>query len=284
MDRTIPLPKILLLPLRGLGQIMLQENAATGLLFLIGIAWASPVMALAAWLAVCCGTATAILLKYDRAEIEQGLYGFSAALVGVALVLFRGIGPLVWLAIVAGSVGAAIVQRFFIARKIPVFTLPFVLVTWVLLCVLPVPTGLADAAPMAAGPVHFGTAAVARGFGQVIFQDNLFSGILFMVAVAMHSRIAVVFGVFGALLGALLAMWIGAPADNVMLGLYGYNAVLCAIAFAGTKARNYLLFLLSVPLAVLIGHAMMELPFPQLTFPFVVASCFGLLLEKVTRD
>ena len=134
MDRTIPLPKILLLPLRGLGQIMLQENAATGLLFLIGIAWASPVMALAAWLAVCCGTATAILLKYDRAEIEQGLYGFSAALVGVALVLFRGIGPLVWLAIVAGSVGAAIVQRFFIARKIPVFTLPFVLVTWVLLC------------------------------------------------------------------------------------------------------------------------------------------------------
>ncbi|HMZ47371.1 MAG TPA: urea transporter, partial [Flavobacteriales bacterium] len=121
MDRTIPLPKILLLPLRGLGQIMLQENAATGLLFLIGIAWASPVMALAAWLAVCCGTATAILLKYDRAEIEQGLYGFSAALVGVALVLFRGIGPLVWLAIVAGSVGAAIVQRFFTARKIPVF-------------------------------------------------------------------------------------------------------------------------------------------------------------------
>lgn len=284
MNRTISLPKYFLLPLRGLGQIMLQENAATGLLFLIGVAWASPVMALAAWLAACCGTATAILLRYDRAEIEQGLYGFSAALVGVALVLFRGTGPVVWLAIVAGCVGAAFVQQFFIARKIPVFTLPFVLVTWVLLCVLPVPTGLAGTAPMAADPVHFRTAAVARGFGQVIFQDNLFSGILFMVAVALHSRIAVVFGMLGALLGALLAVWIGAPADNVMLGLYGYNAVLCAIAFAGTKTRNYLLFLLSVPLAVLIGHAMMDLPFPQLTFPFVVASCFGLLLEKVTRD
>ncbi|HPB58408.1 MAG TPA: urea transporter, partial [Bacteroidales bacterium] len=74
--------------LKGLGQIMLQENSITGLLFLIGIFYGSPLMGLAALLAVICGTSTAYLLKYDKKEIHQGLYGFSAALVGVATLLF----------------------------------------------------------------------------------------------------------------------------------------------------------------------------------------------------
>ena len=71
--------------LRGLGQIMLQENAATGVLFLIGIFYGSTTMGIAAILSVCCGTLTAKILGYDKSEIEKGLYGFSAALVGVAL-------------------------------------------------------------------------------------------------------------------------------------------------------------------------------------------------------
>ena len=110
---------------------MLQGNAATGLLFLAGITWGSPIMGLAALLSACCGTAAAALLKDDGKAIGQGLYGFSAALVGVALVLLRGHGPLVWAAMVPGAVAAAILQHFFLVRKIPVFTLPFVLVTWV---------------------------------------------------------------------------------------------------------------------------------------------------------
>lgn len=74
--------------LKGIGQIMLQENSLTGLLFLIGIFYGSIIMGLAALLAAICGTVTAYLLKYDKTEITQGLYGFSAALVGVAAMLF----------------------------------------------------------------------------------------------------------------------------------------------------------------------------------------------------
>lgn len=73
--------------LKGIGQIMLQENSLTGLLFLIGIFYGSIIMGLAL-LAAICGTVTAYLLKYDKTEITQGLYGFSAALVGVAAMLF----------------------------------------------------------------------------------------------------------------------------------------------------------------------------------------------------
>src|SRR5690554_2846821 len=119
--------------LKGLGQIMLQENPITGFLFLIGIFYGSFLMGVAALLATVCGTATALLLKYDKSEIDKGLYGFSAPLVGVALLLFLKPEFLCWLLIIIGSSFATIIQHFFIKRKIPVFTLPFVLVTWVII-------------------------------------------------------------------------------------------------------------------------------------------------------
>lgn len=265
--------------LRGLGQIMLQENAATGLLFLVGITWASPIMGMAVLLAVCSGTLTAHLFRFGKEATEQGLYGFSAALVGVALVLFRGHDPWVWLAVIAGSALAAVLQHIFIKRKIPVFTLPFVLVTWLLLLLLPVPTEVAPTPlPMVPGGVL--TAATVRGFGQVIFQTDLIAGLLFLIAVAVHSRTAALFGMAGGLLAALIAWGCAIPEAEVEMGLWSYNAVLCAIAFAGTKPRNAVLFLISVPLAVLIGLAWPSELLPQLTFPFVAATCITLLLEN----
>lgn len=268
--------------LRGLGQIMLQEYAATGLLFLAGITWASPLMGLSALLAVCSGTLTAYLLRFGKEAREQGLYGFSAALVGVALVLLRGHGPGVWVAVVAGSALAAAIQHVFIKREIPVFTLPFVVVAWLLLLLLPVPAEAASTLlpTIPGGPL---IAAIVRGFGQVIFQSDLFAGLLFLAAVAVHSRIAAFFGMAGALLAALLAIALSAAETEVEMGLWSYNAVLCAIAFAGTRPRNLVLFLISVPLAVLIGLAWNSASFPQLTFPFVAATCISLLLEYVAN-
>lgn len=61
----------MLIVLKGLGQIMLQENAVTGLLFLIGIFYGSFIMGTAALLAVVCGTTTALLLKYEKSEIDK---------------------------------------------------------------------------------------------------------------------------------------------------------------------------------------------------------------------
>ena len=90
----------MLIVLKGLGQIMLQENAVTGLLFLIGIFYGSFTMGAAALLAVVCGTTTALLLKYEKSEIDKGLYGFSAALVGVAAILFLKQVLISWIIIV----------------------------------------------------------------------------------------------------------------------------------------------------------------------------------------
>ena len=85
LELRIPLINIVL---RGIGQIMLQESALTGLLFLAGIFYGSVSMGLAAILAAFCGTLTAKIMGYDNSEIQKGLYGFSPALVGVALIFY----------------------------------------------------------------------------------------------------------------------------------------------------------------------------------------------------
>lgn len=119
--------------LKGLGQIMLQENPITGLLFLIGIFYGSFIMGAAALLATVCGTATAFLFKYKNSEIEKGLYGFNAALVGVATMLFLKPVLISWIIIIIGSLLATMLHHFFVKQKIAVFTLSFVLITWIIL-------------------------------------------------------------------------------------------------------------------------------------------------------
>src|SRR5690606_23809000 len=107
--------------------------AWTGLFFLFGILLGSWQMGIGVLLAVATGSLTARLLNYDKEEIQSGLYGFSAALVGVAFICFYQPTPVVWIALVFGSALASVLQHLFIVKKIPAFTLPFILVTWLFL-------------------------------------------------------------------------------------------------------------------------------------------------------
>lgn len=99
--------------LKGIGQIMLQENRWTGLLFLIGIFMGSWQCGVAVLISTAAGTFTAMTLKYDKSQINAGLYGFSAALVGVALAFLFDTTILIWILIILGGALAAVIQHFF---------------------------------------------------------------------------------------------------------------------------------------------------------------------------
>ena len=75
---------------RGIGQVMFQNNALSGLLMLIGIACNSWQLAILAIAGTIVSTLTASLLKYNKRDIRDGLYGFNGTLVGIAIgVLWR---------------------------------------------------------------------------------------------------------------------------------------------------------------------------------------------------
>lgn len=268
--------------LKGIGQIMLQENQLTGLFFLAGIFYGSVYMGIGAILAVLCGTMTAKVLRYNEAEIQKGLYGFSATLVGVAIPFYFEPVIATWVAIVIGASLATILQHFFITKKIPVFTLPFVMVTWIILYlfhqVYPVP---ASALLNAKATVGYNFLAPLKGFGQVIFQGSLFAGIVFFIGVFINAPIAALYGIAASVFGALLASQFSVPVETIEMGLFGYNAVLCAIVFAGEKNVDGIWVFIAASLSVIIALLMSARNLTQLTFPFVAATCITLAIKNL---
>jgi urea transporter len=260
---------------------MLQENSITGLLFLIGIFYGSLAMGFAALLATICGTAIAYLLKYDKTEINQGLYGFSAALVGVAVMLFLKPVLWAWVIVVIGAVLAAMLQHFFIKRKFPAFTFPFVLVTWLILLVCnSFFTDLLATPALAVEHISDSLSDGFKSFGQVIFQSSLLSGLLFFLAVFISSPISALYGLAAAIISAIMAYYFSIPINEINLGLYGFNAVLCAIIFAGTKVKDGVWVLISLVLSLAISLLMLKIGITKLTFPFVLATWITLFLKS----
>jgi urea transporter len=275
--------------LKGIGQIMLQENRWTGLLFLIGIFTGSWQGGIATLLATSASTFTAMKLGYDKSEIKAGLYGFSAALVGVALSFFFQTTILIWFLIVLGGALASIIQHFFITRKIPAFTFPFILIIWVFVFALHNFTNIPPSEMITAKPVDLNYSEFItplNGFGEVIFQGGALSGIIFFIGVFINSPLAALYGFVGALLGAYISFTRGESIEGIHMGLFGFNAVLSAIVFSGVKKTDGLWVLIAVFITVIIDDLLIESNILTavggvLTFPFVAGTCITLLIQKI---
>jgi len=277
--------------LKGIGQIMLQENRWTGLLFLIGIFIGSWEGGVAVLLSTAAGTLTAMKLKYDLSEINAGLYGFSAALVGVALSFVFQTTLLIWIIIILGGALAAVIQHFFIQKKIPVFTFPFIIITWVCVFVLHHFTQIppSEMISTTSEPADYDDfLTCTNAFGEVIFQGGILSGIIFFVAVFISSPAAALYGFAGAVLGAYLSHMNGEPIEKIHMGLFGFNAVLSAIVFSGFKKKDGLWVLIAVAITVaiddlLVDHNTLNEVGGVLTFPFVLGTCITLLIQKLFK-
>jgi urea transporter len=248
--------------LRGAGQVMLQNNPLTGLLFLAGILYnaiVTPALPVfwGALIGLACSTAVAMALRVDRAAIHTGLYGFNGILVGIALPTFlHWNGTLVGYIVLGGAISTivmAALTHLFGNLGITPLTFPFVLAAWFLLLTVyffthVVPIGLSTPAlPSAAGisatlrpnatnvidaGLTFGNVIQAwfRGVAQVFLQDNLVTGIIFVIALLVNSPLAAGFALAGSAIGLGIALALGGDGYTVYHGMYGYNAVLCAIA------------------------------------------------------
>lgn len=287
MDKIIAKVPLIDTVLKGLGQIMLQENSTTGLLFLIGIFLGNIHCGIGAAVSVSVGTLTAKLLKYNKEEIEAGLYGFSAALVGVALTFLFQSSILLWVLLIVASALAAIIQHFFIKRNIPVFTLPFILLTWVLYFGIQHLTNIGPAVNVeneflvAQNDLFTST----NGFAEVIFQGTPMSGVIFFIGVFICSPAAALYGMAASSFSAEISNLFGGSMDQIHMGLFSFNAVLTAIVFAGTKKVDGLWVLIGVIITAVINNFLVQSNILSafggvLTFPFVAASWCTLFLKN----
>ncbi len=242
--------------LRGVGQVVFQNNPLSGLVILAALAWNSWIYAAICVLGVIASTVTALVLKADRAVMRDGLYGFNGALVGLALVAFTSedfrTGAIPSLAMVVYLVCAAAFTTMAFASmgavlapyKTAPLTMPFVLVGWLFLFAV-LKFDAIDAGPMAkpVSPEQFSETVpyvfstwyegIGTSIGQIFFQDNWISGYLIVIAIALNSRISAAMGLLGAVVGTLVAAVYGGPEGAVRDGLFGYNSALTAMALGG---------------------------------------------------
>jgi len=266
---------------RGMGQIMLQNNVLTGLLFLIGILVNSWVMFVGAVLGVLVGTLAAIMLKYEKKDIENGLYGFNGALVGCALFFFLVPDAVVLLLVIAGAILSALVMNYMLKMKLVPYTAPFVLSAWCMLAFAAL-TGFIAFNSLGAGVAATldVLSSLSMGFGQVMFQGNVITGVVFLAAIAVNSRRAAAYALFGCAIGVLVALALSFPLSSINAGIFGYNGVLAAIALSDGK-KNALLFAgAAAALSSLVLFAFIAAGIPALTAPFVLASWGTLALLK----
>lgn len=254
----------------GFAQIMLQPSHWVGAIFIAGAFWNSPVIAAFGLLGCLAGVATAHILRFPAREREEGLYGFNGALVGLGSAYFYEPTILIAIFVVAGGMVSTIIMRTMLKSGMKPLTFPFVITAWLTFLAL---GQLQPMAPSAIPEIEWNILeGIPRGPGQVLFQESLLTGMLFLAAVVIRSPVEGAYALLATCIGFAAGLLMGLPNDAILLGLYGYNAVLCAILFAGSTLRHLFRAGLAIVLSVFVVHLFLMAGLPALTFPFVLSS------------
>lgn len=265
--------------LNGFSQIFLQSHSGCGLLVLLAIAMGAPELLGGALLGGLSSMLTAQRRGYPQADIDAGLYGYNGILLGLLLSLQFAWSPLLALLIIAsaGLSSLLLAPWMWRLRKrqwLPAFTLPFVVLGWLLLW-LAQPLQLHPQTEAGGGVLQLDAlaslAAVARGLGQVVFLDQPLAGLCLWFGLLLADRRAALWALFGSAGGLALALQQGWAQHSALAGLYGYNATLAAIALSQAHCRPWLPTL-GIVLALLLQPGFTALGLPPLTMPFILAS------------
>ena len=240
------------LNLRGVGQVMFQDNPLTGLLFFIAIGWGSY-------------AADAAADRHRRARgagdrVGHGPFGCAStrricARACMASTPISSASPsppswrplaATWICVLLGG-AVSVVAMHAIANacktwSLPALTAPFVLVAWLLLLATHVFANLEGALPTSSivAPIDPAYAdplrpadflqGMLQSISQVFLKGDGIAAILLLAGLAVSSLSSAAWALAGALIAVVTAHLFGAESDLVTGGLMGFSPVLTAIA------------------------------------------------------
>ena len=299
--------------LRGLGQVVFQNNSLTGLLVLLAISVNSFVYAGAALFGAVVSTYTATLLRIDNRLVRDGLFGFNGALTAIAMVAFSSRefahgdlpSPLLLLYVgLAAGFSTILARAFaFIIRndRVPGLNFPYCVATILLLGGLHRFGGLDAGTVGHALPLSLHSATgtqvyandtwlygVGTGISQIFLQDNWLTGMVVVAAIAVNSPIAAAVVIAGSAMAVAVGCLLGVSEVFIRSGLLGYNAALTALALGGffvlldRAGAIYAALGIVLTACVSAGLANVLAPsgLPILTLPFVIVTWLMLLGAK----
>lgn len=296
--------------LRGVGQVIFQNNPLTGLFFLAAIFWGAVstgqiTIATGAVVALLVATITAMLLHADSRLLKQGMFGFNGVLVGAAVPTFLAPSPAMWFVLIIGaavsSVAMLAISKVMKTWDTPALTFPFVLTSWFLALSaysfehLPITSMGPRALPhdIGADPAGFSasilplTSAWLKGPAEVFLINNAVSGVLVITGLLVSSVWAGIFALLGSAVALFLSLGLGASLSDIEAGLFGFSPVLTAVGlgcvFFQPSWRVTLFALLGTVFTVLVQGALQvaltPVGIPTFTAPFVFVTWLFLLAK-----
>ena len=275
---------------RGLSQVMFQNHSLTGFLVLIGLCLGSLPVGLGAFVGTVVSTWTAIVLRYEKTEIIRGLYGYNGALIGAAYVAVFIPGPLMIMGLILATAFSTILMMYlnreFKSMSLPVMTLPFVLISWMSVIVLPEKT-LVNSIYLQLHQISFAK-IILKNISEVYLVESALTGLVILAGLLLSSFWPVLFALFGSALAGGLSLLLELEMDGVGAGLYGFSAVLTSIALGCSFMKpswQSTLFAMagvicSVLLHVFFSQTLGVIPF---TAPFLISTWGLLKLKAVLR-
>lgn len=253
------------------------QAGATGLLFTIAAA------------------GFAQLNKFPKAETEKGFYSFNALLLGLAFGTFYHLTfrYCVWAAF--GCFACILITTLFAGwshkKNLPYLSLPFVITFCIVFAAANSVFNLGleqrssiiinELAQKASAPNSlYYIELFFKSLGAVVFQDNMFAGVLIAVGLFIHSRIAFSLAIIGFAAAILLNAVLGTYPEGISYYHLGGNIMLTVLGlgsfFQVPKLRSYLLALASIPVVFLLINALTKLlgvfDLPVISLPFCFAS------------
>lgn len=291
--------------LRGIGQVMFQDNMWTGILFLAGIIWGAytegqPVVAWGLVVGTVVSTLTGYILQLPDQNGANGLWGFNGSLVGAAFPTFMGNTLWMWIALILCAAFSTWLRtgmdNVFGRWKVSSFTFPFVISTYFFLLAsrlfANIPPEYMGSPELPVGKVgeldlSFISLVVywLKGIAQIFLINSWVTGIFFLAGLAVSSRRAAVWAAISSALALLVAIVWKGPGADIANGLYGFSAVLTGIALGATFCNNswhtWIWTILGVIITVFVQAAMnaffAPMGLPTLTGPFCIATWMFLL-------
>lgn len=298
----------LLIVLRNISQVVLQNNALSGAVILAGIFYQSVDFGIAAVVGSVVSILTAMFLKTDKGMVSAGLYGFNGVLTAISVVFYCEtafdaidiswwmIGTYVVFGAILSTVLTAAIGAMLSVAEVPALTAPFVLASWLFVAGTHFSPALEpghhavlkSAASGTAGKVvdddHYNVdtwwEGVGKGFGEIFFQDNAVSGYMILLAIAINSRIAAVMASIAALISIGVAEALQIDEATIHMGMFSYSAILTGIAIGGLfyllTVRSFIFMLFGIVITTWLYAALAVILAPlhlaPYTAPFVVVT------------
>ncbi|MBZ0266395.1 urea transporter [bacterium] len=202
-----------------------------------------PVIGLMGLLGSLISTLTARWVGAHPAAWRSGVHGVSGMLIGLAIGMYAQIEIKTILFTIIGTASVGVISTLLGAtlakHDLPILSLPFMLMIYPVLISVgvehidsqsyPAIAFLRDIDVWLFSVLPLSLFEFIKMFGNILFQENLISGVLVLLGIGLWSRISLGYALWGGLLGLGTYYFLHGSLD----GFHGLNYVLTALAFGG---------------------------------------------------